>query len=145
MQCRAVLRSAVLGEAQLTHEAEVLVQGLGKVVRNALSRMTSELEVTGCASRNPTGSKAFGVHVSVVDIVVSSSSFVLARALQRRLTKGGTIAVRNDPRKLPTSAIRACTDELVLAGGLKFHPSACRGEDPKVTSLASTSPTGLES
>jgi len=44
-----------------------------------------------------------------------------------------------DVRKLQKSAIRACTDRLVSAGGFKFRRSAFRGEEPKVTLLVPAS------
>jgi len=47
--------------------------------------------------------------------------------------------MRLDVRKLQKSAIRACTDLLVSAGGFKFRRSAFRGEEPKVTLLVPAS------
>merc|ERR1719149_251717 len=44
-----------------------------------------------------------------------------------------------DEKKLQKSAIRACTDRLVSAGGFKFRRSAFRGEEPKVTLLVPAS------
>merc|ERR1719203_1642982 len=50
-----------------------------------------------------------------------------------------TSGARVDARKLQKSTIRCCTDRLVGTGCFKFRRSAFRGQDPKVTLLASTS------
>jgi DNA polymerase sigma len=134
----------LLGQITPNAEADLVVKKLVRVVKQTISQMIPEAEVTGFASGNPTRSKAFGVAVPDIDIVINASPAVLAQRLQGRLTRGGMNAARLDPRKLQKAAIRACTDELTSSGGLKFRRSAFRGEDPKVTLLAPSSLTGAE-
>jgi len=44
-----------------------------------------------------------------------------------------------DARALQKSALRACTDDLVVSGGFKFRRSAFKGYEPKVTLVAPAS------
>jgi len=67
------------------------------------------------------------------------SPHILVQRLQGRFSKGSLSTMRLDVRKLQKSAIRACTDRLVSAGGFKFRRSAFRGEEPKVTLLVPAS------
>jgi hypothetical protein len=75
-----------------------------------------------------------------VDLVVSVNPDALPGQLKGRLARCGVASQGNlDARKVQKSAIRACTDRLVSAGGFKFRRSAFRGQEPKVTLLAPAS------
>jgi len=122
-----------------TAEGDQVVQRLAETVKQTLSKMIPEVEVVGFASGDLVRGTAFGVAVPEVDVVVSVNPTVLAARLQSRLSQRSPMASQLDARKLQKSAIRACTDRLVSAGGFKFRRSAFRGQEPKVTLLAPAS------
>merc|ERR1719183_2327487 len=64
---------------------------------------------------------------------------MLAESLQNRLARPLPYAARLDAHKLQKSALRACTDDLVVEGGFKFRRSAFKGFEPKVTLIAPVS------
>mmetsp|Transcript_42705 Transcript_42705/g.91007 ORF Transcript_42705/g.91007 Transcript_42705/m.91007 type:complete len:557 (-) Transcript_42705:227-1897(-) len=119
-----------------TAEGDQVVQRLAETVKQTLSKMIPEVEVVGFASGDLVRGTAFGVAVPEVDVVVSVNPTVLAARLQSRLSQRSPMASQLDARKLQKSAIRACTDRLVSAGGFKFRRSAFRGCEPKVTLIA---------
>jgi len=86
---------------------------------------------------NGNGEASGEVALPEVEIVVSVDPFWLASRLKARLARSSAAsAAKLDARKIQKSAIRACTDRLVSAGGFKFRCSAFRGQEPKVTLLA---------
>jgi len=127
-----------------TAESEAVVNKLVDAIKKAILPRIPGAEITGFASGNPINSKAFGVALPEIDIVINASPVVLVRCLAARLTQGGMAAVRNDPHKLQKAAVRACTDELVSVTELKFRRSGFKGEYPKVTLVAPPSLTGAE-
>jgi hypothetical protein len=131
-------------QLSVSAEAEVMVNKLVDVVKHAILPRIPGAEITGFASGNPIQSKAFGVALPEIDIVINASPVVLARCLEGRLTRGGAEAVRSDPHKLQKATLRACTDELVAVTDLKFRRSGFKGEYPKVTLLAPAALTGVD-
>merc|ERR1719503_296484 len=121
--------SELLIQISPTVEDDKIVAKLARRIQLALQPMISEVEVVGFASGSVGRNKAFGVAVPEVDIVAHISPSVLMRSHPRN----------SDARKLRKSAIRACTERLVSAGGFKFRRSAFRGDEPKVTLLAPAS------
>jgi DNA polymerase sigma len=133
----------LLDQLAPTAEAEIAVNRLVDIVKQAILPRIPGAEIVGFASGNPMQSKAFGVALPDIDVVINASPVVLARCLEGRLTRGGAAAVRNDPHKLQKAALRACTDELVSVTDLKFRRSGFKGEYPKVTLLAPAAVTGV--
>jgi hypothetical protein len=109
------------------------VESLVKYVKEALQAVLPEVDVTGFAHGSLKRGTAFGVAVPEVDIVASASPSMLAQSMRLRTRNGRPQNI--DARKLLKSAIRACTDQLVSSGGLKFRRSAFRGDEPRVTLL----------
>lgn len=126
----------LLGQIVPTVQDDGIAEGLAQLIQKALCTFIPEVEVSGFSTGSLMCSKAFGVAVPDVDIVVTVPNEALIHRLRSRFSHGGLEAVRNDPRKLQKSAIRACTDELVLNAGFKFRRSAFRREEPRVTILA---------
>lgn len=122
-----------------TAEVEKIVDQLAQVTRRTIENIIPQVEVVGFASGNLNFGKAFGVAVPEVDIVATVSPQVLFRCLHGKTGKSPATFEDLDPAKLQKSAIRACTDRLVAAGGFKFRRSAFRGQEPKVTLLAPAS------
>lgn len=126
----------LVGHIAPTAAGDLVVQQLANMVKAGLARIIPEAEVSGFASGDLLRGTAFGVAVPEVEIVISVNPSVLAARLQGRLAPRSPCAAHLDVRKLQKSAIRACTDRLVSAGGFKFRRSAFRGQEPKVTLLA---------
>jgi len=120
-----------------TNEAEQIVNQLVQIVRQTLQKMIPEVEVHGFVYGNLTVGKAFGVAVPEVEIVANVSPEILFRRLHSNSNRDSSSQI--DPKKLQKAAIRACCDQLVSAGGLKFRRSAFRLQEPKVTLLAPAS------
>jgi len=129
----------LLGQIMPTIEGERIVKAVADFVEQRIKPLIPEVEVMGFASGDLVRGTAFGVAVPEVDIVVNVSPHILVQRLQGRFSKGSLSTMRLDVRKLQKSAIRACTDRLVSAGGFKFRRSAFRGEEPKVTLLVPAS------
>lgn len=129
----------LLRQIMPTSEGERIVQAIADFVEQRIKPLIPEVEVMGFASGDLVRGTAFGVAVPEVDIVVNVSPQILVQRLQGRFSKGSLSTMRLDVRKLQKSAIRACTDRLVSAGGFKFRRSAFRGEEPKVTLLVPAS------
>mmetsp|Transcript_84102 Transcript_84102/g.153588 ORF Transcript_84102/g.153588 Transcript_84102/m.153588 type:complete len:578 (+) Transcript_84102:108-1841(+) len=129
----------LLEQISPTTEGEESVKQLAQLVQRMIRPVLPEVEVVGFASGNFARGKAFGVAVPEVDIIASLSPIALARCLRQRAGEGKACT---DPLKLQKWAIRACTDRLVATGHFKFRRSAFRGQEPKVTLLASES-TGI--
>mmetsp|Transcript_21899 Transcript_21899/g.37480 ORF Transcript_21899/g.37480 Transcript_21899/m.37480 type:complete len:586 (+) Transcript_21899:133-1890(+) len=137
----------LLDQISPTASGDKAVKQLAKLVEQVIRPVLPEVEVVGFASGNFARGKAFGVAVPEVDIIASISPAALARRLQQRSgfgTDSRNDAVPSDPWKLQKWAIRMCTDRLVATGDFKFRRSAFRGQEPKVTLLASAS-TGIHS
>jgi len=137
----------LLDQISPTASSDKAVKQLAKLVEQVIRPVLPEVEVVGFASGNFARGKAFGVAVPEVDIIASISPAALARRLQQRSgfgTDSRHDAVPSDPWKLQKWAIRMCTDRLVATGDFKFRRSAFRGQEPKVTLLASAS-TGIHS
>mmetsp|Transcript_27638 Transcript_27638/g.44424 ORF Transcript_27638/g.44424 Transcript_27638/m.44424 type:complete len:512 (+) Transcript_27638:90-1625(+) len=113
------------------------VEKLIKYVKVVLQAVLPEVDVTGFAHGSLKRGTAFGVAVPEVDIVASATPAMLAQSMRQRQWNGRPQNV--DARKLQKSAIRACTEQLVSAGGLKFRRSAFRGDEPRVTLLVTPS------
>merc|ERR1719456_1268779 len=64
---------------------------------------------------------------------------MLAECLQNRMVRPLPHASKLDANKLQKSALRACTDNLVVEGGFKFRRSSFKGYEPKVTLIAPVS------
>jgi DNA polymerase sigma len=109
------------------------VESLVRYVKDILHTVLPEVDVTGFAHGSLKRGTAFGVAVPEVDIVASASPSMLAQSMRLRTRNGRPQNI--DARKLLKSAIRACTDQLVSSGGLKFRRSAFRGDEPRVTLL----------
>lgn len=127
-----------------TAQGERVVKQLAEIVKRELSALVPEIEVIGFACGDLARGTAFGVAVPEVDIVASASPHILMARMQGARGGGanrsdGAPAAPVDARKLQKSTIRQCTDRLVGTGGFKFRRSAFRGQDPKVTLLASSS------
>jgi len=129
----------LLGQIMPSAEGEHIVKAVADFVEQRIKPLIPEVEVLGFASGDLVRGTAFGVAVPEVDIVVNVSPHILVQRLQGRFSKGSFSTMRLDVRKLQKSAIRACTDRLVSAGGFKFRRSAFRGEEPKVTLLVPAS------
>jgi len=129
----------LLGQIMPSPEGERIVKAVADFVEQRIKPLIPEVEVLGFASGDLVRGTAFGVAVPEVDIVVNVSPHILVQRLQGRFSKGTVSSMKLDVRKLQKSAIRACTDQLVSAGGFKFRRSAFRGEEPKVTLLVPAS------
>lgn len=129
----------LLGQIMPSPEGERIVKAVADFVEQRIKPLIPEVEVLGFASGDLVRGTAFGVAVPEVDIVVNASPHILVQRLQGRFSKGTISSMKLDVRKLQKSAIRACTDQLVSAGGFKFRRSAFRGEEPKVTLLVPAS------
>mmetsp|Transcript_17710 Transcript_17710/g.32829 ORF Transcript_17710/g.32829 Transcript_17710/m.32829 type:complete len:584 (+) Transcript_17710:151-1902(+) len=134
----------LLDQISPTASGDKAVKQLAKLVEQVIRPVLPEVEVVGFASGNFARGKAFGVAVPEVDVIASISPAALARRLQQRSGDSRNEAVPSDPWKLQKWAIRLCTDRLVATGNFKFRRSAFRGQEPKVTLLASAS-TGIHS
>ncbi|CAK9103525.1 unnamed protein product [Durusdinium trenchii] len=113
--------------------SEHVAKELAAYTQTIIQEMLSGASVEGFANADVLRGTAFGVAVPEIDLVVSADPDCLEQQLQGRLSKGGIPKTRMDARKMQKSAIRACTDLLVAAGGFKFRRSAFRCEEPKVT------------
>lgn len=113
--------------------SERVAKELAAYTQSIIQEMLSGASVEGFANADVLRGTAFGVAVPEIDLVVSADPDCLEQQLQGRLSKGGIPKARMDARKMQKSAIRACTDLLVAAGGFKFRRSAFRCEEPKVT------------
>lgn len=121
------------GQLAVTPECEEAVRILAQDVERLIKRTIPGVEAAGFVFGNPLSSKAFGVAVPEIDIVITISDGALLKWSQREFPGGGAGA---DIHKSVKSAVRACTDQLVSSCGFKFRRSAFRGEEPKVTLLA---------
>jgi len=119
-----------------TPETEQAVQQVAAQMKTALGELFSEVDVLGFACGNVGRSRAFGVAVPDVDMVVNILPDSISLKLQHkhhRLPKD----VSAESWKMQKSLLRACTDHLVTKGNFKFRRSAFRSQHPKVTLLAS--------
>jgi DNA polymerase sigma len=120
-----------------TPESDAAVAKIAQKVKQMISPIMPEAEVSGFTSGNFLSGTAFGVAVPEVEIVINVSPSALLDRLQGRWAQGRHIKPSQlDVRKLQKSAIRACTDRLVGNGAFKFRRSTFRGAEPKVTMLA---------
>lgn len=122
----------LLSQIAPTAKVGEIVKRLEITIIQNLEKIFPEVEVTGFAHGNLNVGKAFGVAVPEVEIVAKISPQVLIRCLHGRAHQ---ISDDVDVLKLQKSAVRACADRLVSAGGFKFRRSAFRGQQPKVTLL----------
>lgn len=131
----------LLDDIMPNRESCNVAEKLARVVKQNISRQFPEAEVTGFASANLSCSRAFGVAVPDVELVLSISPDVALARLQERPNHAGRPAsslAYMDARKLQKAALRVCADRLVSASGFKFRRSAFRGNEPKITLLAPT-------
>jgi len=112
-------------------EAEQTAKQLAQIIQRALQSLFPGIQIDGIAHGSLQSGKANGVAVPEIDIIANVS---LQTLLQRF-----PASAQHDVKKLQKTAIRACTDLLVSAGGFKFRRSAFRGQEPKVTLLAPVS------
>lgn len=116
-------------------QGEEIMNKLIRHVKRSLEQVLPGVEVVGIASGDITCSRAYGVAVPEVEIIINASPAALAQRLQKRLENGGNSLADLDLHKLHKSVIRVCTDKLI-SSGFKFRRSAFRGEEPKVTLTA---------
>jgi hypothetical protein len=119
-------------------EAERIVNELAYIIKKTMRSIIPEMEINGFANGNLAFGKAFGVAVPEVEVIGTASPQILFNRLHGRNSPLQPPA-QLDEKKLQKSAIRACTDRLVSAGGFKFRRSAFRGQEPKVTLLVPAS------
>lgn len=120
-----------------TPASDRMVKELARTVLQTIQPTFPEAEVTGFSTGDLTCHTSIGMAVPEVDIVVGINPHALPEQLRGRLARtGGASTDQLDARKVQKSAIRACTDHLVSAGGFKFRRSAFRGQEPKITLLA---------
>jgi len=122
-----------------TAEGDKIVQQLAATAKRMLENLFPEAEVVGFASADVRRGTAFGVAIPEVDIILSARPSELAKRLSMRTQRPLLHAGNLDTYKLQKSALRACTDELVAAGGFKFRRSAFKGLEPKITLIAPAS------
>lgn len=96
-----------------SRDSDMCVATIAQKVKKAIQRSFPTAEVEGFSCCNPLSSKAFGVAVPEVEIVVTTH-------LEGYLIKA------------QKSAVRTCTD-LLVSSGFKFRRSAFKGSEPKVT------------
>lgn len=120
-----------------TPASDRMVKELARTVLQNIQPTFPEAVVTGFSTGDLTCHTSIGMAVPEVDIVVGINPDALPAQLRGRLARtGGASTDQLDARKVQKSAIRACTDHLVSAGGFKFRRSAFKGQEPKVTLLA---------
>lgn len=123
-----------------TAETSAVVAEIARTIKGVASELLPGAEVTGFVSAALCSGRAFGVAVPEVDIVISASLEAMASRL------GGHWVDQRQPvhvQKLRKSAVRACTDRLVGEAGFKFRRSAFRGDEPRVTMVASQALQGV--
>lgn len=125
----------LLDDIMPTRESALVADKLAKMVKQSISRSLPEAEVVGFANANLSCSRAFGVAVPDVDIVLSISPDVASARLHERPSGRSSNSFLMDERKLQKAALRVCTDRLVSGAGFKFRRSAFRGTEPKITLL----------
>jgi hypothetical protein len=134
---------ALVGTISPTPASDRMVKELARMVQQTIQTTFPQAEVVGFSSGDLTCSTSLGMGVPEVDLVVSMNPEALPAQLRGRLARtGGASTAKLDARKVQKSAIRACTDRLVSAGGFKFRRSAFRGLEPKITLLAPASFVG---
>mmetsp|Transcript_4522 Transcript_4522/g.12777 ORF Transcript_4522/g.12777 Transcript_4522/m.12777 type:complete len:554 (+) Transcript_4522:154-1815(+) len=113
---------------------------LALVARRELRSIIPEVEVIGLAHGNLGSGTANGVAVPEVEVVATISPAMLPCTLAQPRRGGRTCRPLQlqgtDHRRLQKAALRSCTDALVSSGAFRFRRSAFRGQDPKVTLLA---------
>eukprot|EP00929_Paragymnodinium_shiwhaense_P007494 TRINITY_DN111415_c0_g1_i1.p1 TRINITY_DN111415_c0_g1~~TRINITY_DN111415_c0_g1_i1.p1 ORF type:complete len:508 (-),score=126.34 TRINITY_DN111415_c0_g1_i1:100-1623(-) len=117
----------LLSQIEPNTMSKAAVRELASLVQKTIQHVIPEAKVVGLSPSDFRKSKAFGVAVPEVDVVVN----VHPTALARRLNTG-----RLDAAKLHKAAIRTIAEMLVSAAGFKFRRSAFRGLEPKITLLA---------
>jgi len=127
----------LLREILPTPESDRMVKELARTVLQTIQPTFPQAEVTGFSTGDLACHTSIGMAVPEVDIVVGINPDALPAQLRGRLERtGGASTDQLDARKVQKSAIRACTDHLVSAGGFKFRRSAFKGQEPKITLLA---------
>jgi hypothetical protein len=136
---------ALLSVISPTFASDRMVKELARTVARTIQPNFPEADVVGFSTGDLTSNATVGMCVPEVDLVVSINPDNLPAQLRSRLSRtGGASTDKLDARKVQKSAIRACTDRLVSAGGFKFRRSAFRGQEPKITLLAPASITGCK-
>eukprot|EP00421_Protoceratium_reticulatum_P014817 CAMPEP_0168387304 /NCGR_PEP_ID=MMETSP0228-20121227/15873_1 /TAXON_ID=133427 /ORGANISM="Protoceratium reticulatum, Strain CCCM 535 (=CCMP 1889)" /LENGTH=396 /DNA_ID=CAMNT_0008400529 /DNA_START=25 /DNA_END=1215 /DNA_ORIENTATION=- len=131
----------LLGQIAPTAQSERVAQGIAQAVADVLRKVIPEVEVMGVASAHALGGTAFGVAVPEVEIIANAPPDVLLRCLQGVCPSASAleqdpVSAKDEARKIQKSALRFCTDRLVVKGSFKFRRSAFRSLEPKVTLLA---------
>jgi len=121
----------LLSKIKPSPESIRAVEHLACRVQRCIRQVIPEAEVAGFSSSDFRQTKAFGVAVPEVDVVITVNPADLAMRCQGRQSP-----VKIDLAKLHKSAIRLCAEKLVQNGSFKFRRSAFRGMEPKVTLLA---------
>jgi hypothetical protein len=125
-----------------TSASDRMVKELARSVQQTIRSTFPKAEVVGLSSGDLACRCSLGMAAPEIDLMVSVNPDALPGQLRDRLGRCGTATpAKLDARKVQKSAIRACTQRLVSAGGFKFRRSAFRGQEPKVTLLAPASLT----
>eukprot|EP00929_Paragymnodinium_shiwhaense_P018933 TRINITY_DN13068_c0_g2_i1.p1 TRINITY_DN13068_c0_g2~~TRINITY_DN13068_c0_g2_i1.p1 ORF type:complete len:510 (+),score=106.15 TRINITY_DN13068_c0_g2_i1:148-1677(+) len=111
--------------------SKAAVQEIAAAVQKNIQQVLPEATVVGLSPSDFRKSKAFGVAVPEVDVVINIHPAALASRLQ-----GYTNTRRLDTGKLHKAAIRTIAEILVSSGNFKFRRSAFRGSEPKITLVA---------
>mmetsp|Transcript_6881 Transcript_6881/g.19517 ORF Transcript_6881/g.19517 Transcript_6881/m.19517 type:complete len:479 (-) Transcript_6881:101-1537(-) len=114
----------LLGNMALTAKSERLVREIAESVERLVRPVLPEASVVGFVNVD--------LACGAVDIVVCADAQALAS-----ISKSGDMPRVRDPSRLAKSALRLCTDRLIVSGGFRFRRSAFRNDEPKVTLLAS--------
>jgi len=110
-----------------TNDDDLKLKQLEQFVRQAASSIMPGVEVASFLHASPSATKAFGVAVPDVELVLKMD------LLRLPSLRGKSAAKQDDSLKLQKYAIRELIHHLVSKHSFKFRRSAFRCKDPKVT------------
>lgn len=114
--------------------SDAAVRELASIMERTIREVVPEAEAVGLSCSDFRKSKAFGVAVPDVDVVITVHPGALARRLQGRV--GSTARGEAGQHQIQKAAIRMCAELLVTKSNFKFRRSAFRGSEPKITLLS---------